>query len=129
MVETNNDIIDVTANENSSSRKICTVKFLFNNVIAYRFDLYTHPEKVDGSKVVELKNAYNNFHGVVPEKTKLIGDFFKLVGVIKYVFPTVYIPIGDDVNEDSMVITIENNINQYIKMGKIKGMEIKVDRD
>jgi hypothetical protein len=38
-------------------------------------------------------------------------------------------PIGDEASEDSVVVTIENNFNNYIEVGKIKGMEIKIDKD
>lgn len=113
----------------SGSRKICTVKFLFNDKIGYRFDIYTHPEKVNDKRVVELKNVYNMFNEVVPELPKQVGDFFKFVGVIRYVFPTTMFPIGENTTEDSIVVTIENQINQYIRAGKIKGMEIKIDKD
>ena len=113
----------------NGSRKICTVKFLFDGKIGYRFDLYTHPERVNNKKVIEIKNAYNMFNEVVPEIPKRLGDFFKFVGVIRYIFPTTMFPIEDDVTEDSVVVTIENNFNDYISTGKIKCMQIKIDRD
>lgn len=116
-------------NNGNGARKICTVKFLFDKKIAYRLDLFTHPEREEGRKVIEVKNCYNNFNDVVPTSPRRVGDFFKLVGVIRYVFPTTLFPIGDDTTEDSVVVTLENQFNQYIKAGKIKGMEIKIDKD
>lgn len=113
----------------NGARRICTVKFLFDGKIGYRFDIYTHPERVNGKRVVELKNIYNMFNEVVPDVPKRVADFFKFVGVIRYVFPTTMFPIGDKSTEDSVVVTIENNFNQYIKAAKIKGMEIKIDKD
>jgi hypothetical protein len=113
----------------NGARRICTIKFLFDTKIGYRFDIYTHPERVNGKRVVEIKNVYNMFNEVVPELPKRLGDFFKFVGVIRYVFPTTMFPIGDEASEDSVVVTIENNFNDYIKTGKIKGMEIKIDKD
>ena len=111
------------------ARKICTVKFLFDKKIGYRFDIYTHPDRVNDKRVVEIKNVYNMFNEVVPEAPKRLGDFFKFVGVIRYVFPTTMFPIGEDTSEDSVVVTIENNFNNYIDCAKIKGMEIKIDKD
>lgn len=113
----------------NGSRRICTIKFLFDKKIGYRFDIYTHPDRVDNKRVVEIKNIYNMFNEVVPELPKRLGDFFKFVGVIRYVFPTTMFPIGDEASEDSVVVTIENNFNNYIEVGKIKGMEIKIDKD
>jgi hypothetical protein len=113
----------------NGARRICTCKFLFDGKIGYRFDIYTHPERENDKRVVELKNVYNMFNEVVPEVPKRVGDFFKFVGVIRYVFPTTLFPIGDEVTEDSVIVTIENNFNQYSKAGKIKGMEIRIDKD
>ena len=123
------DAVKEFENAVSGARKICTVKFLFDEKIGYRFDLYTHPERVNDKRVVELRNIYNMFNEVVPELPKRVADFFKFVGVIRYVFPTTMFPIGDNATEDSVVVTIENNFNQYIKSAKIKGMEIKIDKD
>lgn len=123
------NVVDNLNTSNSGARKICTVKFLFDKKIAYRLDLFTHPEREEGRKVIEVKNCYNNFNDVVPTSPKRVGDFFKLVGVIRYVFPTTLFPIGEKTTEDSVVVTLENQFNQYIKAGKIKGMEIKIDRD
>lgn len=123
--DTMKDLVDAV----SGARRICTVKFLFDGKIGYRFDIYTHPERVNDKRVVELKNVYNMFNEVVPEIPKRLGDFFKFVGVIRYVFPTTMFPIGEDTNEDSVVVTIENNFNNYIDTGKIKGMSIKIDKD
>jgi hypothetical protein len=109
-------------------QKICTVKFTLNGDIGYRFDIYSHPERVDGKRVVEIKNIYNNFNGVIPDAPRELKYFFEFVGVIRYVFPRTIFPIGDDTTEDSLVITLENQINKYIKIGKIKGMEIRIDR-
>lgn len=118
------------------SDRICTVKFLFNKEVIYQFDLFKveSPSEIknldtsQNTKYIKMKNIYNNFNKFIPKNPRKLGDFFKMYGLIRYVFSKTYIPISEKTTEDDIVVTFENKISNYIHNARIRKFEIQIDR-
>ena len=122
VVEVNNDSAPVEIGRFATVRFICS-----KNTVVYRFDMWkTDDVDDDGNKLVALKNIINNFNQILPTKQSEFKDFFATVGLIRYVFPKTMFPVAKDVQEESLIVTLENNINDYIRAAKLKNLRIDI---
>ena len=114
-------------------RRFATVKFYLKDTIVYRFDLWTttdgHNPLMDenGNKFVQLRNIINNFNAIRPESEKNVKDFFAIVGLIRFIFPKTMFPMDIHEKEETMIVTLENQISENIRMAKLKGFRVEIN--
>lgn len=114
-------------------RRFATVKFYLKDTIVYRFDLWTttdgHRPLMDenGNKYIQLMNIINNFNAIRPENEKDVKDFFAIVGLIRFIFPKTMFPMDANEKEETMIVTLENQITENIKMAKLKGFRVEIN--
>ena len=125
-----NNITEITIDENvmttdEEQKKICSFEFLYKKEVIYKFNLYTMPGVEP--KSVEMKDIYNYFRSK-PVDNKELGNFFKMFGLIRYVFNDIVITIGDAAVQDIIDI-FKTTIENYIKIAKIKHFEVEIKRE
>lgn len=115
-------------------RRFASVRFYLNDSVVYRFDLWTsdnghgsYMTDDDGNKLIQLKNIINNFNDIRPEKPNQVKDFFAIVGLIRFMFPKTMFPIKASDKEEAVIVTLENEITNNIKMAKLKGFRVEIN--
>ena len=74
-----------------------------------------------------MRNIINNFDAIRPESPKKVKDFFAIVGLIRFIFPKTMFPIKSTDQEESVIVTLENEITNNINMAKLKGFRVEIN--
>jgi hypothetical protein len=113
-------------------KKFASVRFYLKDTVVYRFDLWTTsdghgPIMDNGNKLIQLRNIINNFNAIRPENEKDVKDFFAIVGLIRFIFPKTMFPMDANEKEETMIVTLENQVSENIRMAKLKGFRVEIN--
>jgi len=103
--------------------KVATARLLSSDgATIYRFDI-THKDVDENNGVIELKNIVNNFDAIRPENEKGYKNFFTLMGIIAFNFPTAVMSYNQNIL--ATITQLESLLNQHLHIAGFRESEYR----
>lgn len=103
--------------------KVATARLLGpDGTTIYRFDI-THKDVDENNGVIELRNIVSNFDAIKPDNEKGYKNFFTLLGIVAFNFPTTIMSYNQNIL--ATITQIESVVNQHLHIAGFRESEYR----